>query len=75
MLKLKGLLPTVAIEKFFVNDHFLSKALENCGFSHDFLKWISILLQNNESRVVDSGKMTRYLPLKRGTRKGDTVLA
>ena len=75
LLKLKGLLPTVAIEKFFVNNHFLLKALENCGFSHDFLKWISILLQNNESRVVDSGKMTRYLPLKRGTRKGDTISA
>ena len=46
LLKLKGLLLTVDIEKAFdsVNHNFLLKILENYGFSHDFLKWISILL-------------------------------
>ena len=46
LLKLKGLLLTVDIEKAFdsVNHNFLLKVLENYGFSQDFLKWIRILL-------------------------------
>ena len=48
LLKMKGLLQTVDIEKVFdsVNHNFLLKVLENYGFSQDFLKWIGILLQN-----------------------------
>ena len=40
LLKLKGLLLTVDIEKSFdsVNHNFLLKVLENYGFSQDFLK-------------------------------------
>ena len=51
LLKLKGLLLTVDIEKAFdsVNHNFLLKVLENYGFNQDFLKWIGILLQNQES--------------------------
>ena len=77
LLKLKGLLLTVDIEKAFdsVNHNFLLKVLENYGFSHDFLKWISILLQNQESCVINGGKTTRYFPLKRGTRQGDPISA
>ena len=50
LVNLKGLLPTVDIEKAFdsVNHNFLLKVLENYGFSHDFLKRISIVLQNQK---------------------------
>ena len=50
LVNLKGLLLTVDIEKAFdfLNHNFLLKLLENYGFSHDFLKWISILLQNQK---------------------------
>ena len=63
--ELKGLLLTVDIEKAFdsVNHNFLLKVLENYGFSQDFLKWISILLQNQESCVINGGKTTRYFAL------------
>ena len=74
-LKLKGLLLTVDIEKVFdsVNHNFLLKVLENYGFSDDFLKWISILLQNHESCIINGGKTMRYIPLKRGTWQGDPI--
>ena len=77
MLKLKGLLLTVDIEKAFdsANHNFLLIVLENYGFSQDFLKWISILLENQESCVTNGDKMTRYFPLKRGTRQGDPISA
>ena len=77
LLKLKELLPIIDIEKSFdsVNHNFLLKVLENFGFSQDFLKWIDTLLQNQESCLINGGKTTRYFPLKRGTRKGDPILA
>ena len=64
LLKLKGLSLTVDIEKACdsVNHNFLLKVLQNCCLSQDFLKWISILLQNQESCVVNGGKTTRHFP-------------
>ena len=74
---LKGLLLAVNIEKAFdsVNHNFLLKVLENYGFSHDFLKWINILLQNQELCVINGGKTTHYFPLKRSTQQGDPISA
>ena len=75
MLKLNGLLLTVDIEKAFdsVNHNFLLKVLDNYGFSHDFLRWIGILLQNQESCIINGGKTTHYFPLK-GTQQGNPIL-
>ena len=77
LLKVKGLSPTVDIEKASdsVYHNFLFKVLGNYGFNHDFLIWISILLQNQESCVKNGGKMRRYFPLKRGTQQGDPLSA
>ena len=77
LLKLKGLLLTADIEKDFdsVNHNFLLKVLGNYGFSHDFLKWVSILLQNQESCLINGGKTTGYFPLQRGTQQGNPILA
>ena len=62
LLKLKELLLTVDTEKAFdsVNNNFLLKVLENYGFSHEFFRLIKILLQNQESCIINGGKMTRY---------------
>ena len=75
LLKLKGLLLKVDIKKDFdsVNHNFLLKVLKNEGFGHDFLKWISIFLQNQESCLINGGKTTRYVPLKKGARQGDPI--
>ena len=66
LLKLKGFLLTVNVEKAIdsVNHNFLFKVLENSGFNQDWIKWISIWLQNQESCVINGGKTTRYFPLK-----------
>ena len=77
LLKLKGLSPTVDIEKAsdFVYHNFLLKVLENYGVNPDFLIWISILLQNQESCVINGGKMRRSFPLKKSTQQGDPLSA
>ena len=60
LLKLKLFLLTIDIEIAFdsVNYNFLLEVLENYGVSQDFLKCISILLQNLESYVINGGKTT-----------------
>ena len=45
------------------NHNFLSKVLENYGFSQEFLKWISIFLQSQESFVINRNKIFHF-PLK-----------
>ena len=76
LLNLKALLVTVDIEKAFdsVNNNFISKVLDNYGFSQDFLKWISVLLQNQELSDVNRGKIMCHFPLKRGTPQGNPIL-
>ena len=44
-------------------------ALEN------FLKWINVLLNNQESCVINGGFTTQYFKLERGTRQGDSISA
>ena len=50
-LKVKGFLMTLDIGKDFdsVNHLFLITELEKCGFKEDLMKWIQILVQNQES--------------------------
>ena len=59
----------VDIEKAFdsINHCFLIKVLEKCGFEKDFkilIKWIKILLQNQESCIVNGGTATNYFKLE-----------
>ena len=63
------------IEKAFdsVNHLFLITALEKYGFKEDFIKWIQILIQNQESCVINGEATTNYFKLERGTRKGDPI--
>ena len=75
LLKLKGFLLTVNIEKTIdsVNHNFLFKVLENSGFNQDWINWIGIWLQNQESCVIDGGKATRYFPVKWDVRQGHSI--
>ena len=72
-----GYLFTVDIEKAFdsVNHVFLIAVLEHFGFGQSFIKWIKIMLKNQESCVINGGKTSKYFKLERGTRQGDPISA
>ena len=65
-LQIKDFLMTVDIEKTFdsINHCFLIKVLEKYGFEKDFMKWIKILLQNQESCIINGRTTTNYFKLE-----------
>ena len=57
-------------------DHnFLISTLEKYGFGQNFILWIKILLNDQESCVINGGKTTKYFMLGRGARQGDPISA
>ena len=68
---------TVDLEKAFDSiDHiFLLACLKKFGFGDNFLCWISVLLNKNESCVTNGGHTTKYFSLNRGARQGDPIAA
>ena len=72
-----GFILTVDLQKAFdsIDHFFLIACLEKFGFGEEFLAWISILLNNNESCVSNGGHTTQYFGLKRGARQGDPIAA
>ena len=76
-LNLPGYMLTVDLEKAFDSiDHvFLLACLRKFGFGENFISWISVLLNKNESCVSNGGHSTRYFNLNRGARQGDPIAA
>ena len=76
-LNIRGLVVTVDIQKAFdsVNHLFLITALKKFGFGKEFIKWIQILLKNQESCIINGGTTTKYFKLEKGTRQGDPISA
>ena len=66
---------TLDIEKvfFLVNYLFLVIVLEKCGFKGDCIKWIQIIIKNQEPCVIIGGATTNYFKLESGTRQGDPI--
>ena len=77
VLNKEGFLVAIDIEKDFdsVNHHFLITILEKIGFGTEFIEWIKVLLNNQESCVINGGKTSKYFKLERGTRQGDPISA
>ena len=63
------------IDKAFdsVNYLFLITALEKYAFKEDFIKWMKILIQSQESCDINEGTTTNQFKLERGTRQGDPI--
>ena len=77
MQNLNGYLLTVDFVKAFdsLNHKFLIAVLIKYGFGDDFIDWILILFNSQESYVINGGHSTKYFPLERGARQGDPILA
>ena len=77
MQKLSDYLLTVDFEKAFdsLNHNFLIAVLKKYGFGDDFIDWIIILFNSQESCVINGGHSTKYFPLERGARQGDPISA
>ena len=77
MQKLSRHLLTVDFEKAFdsLNRNFLIAVLKKYGFSDDFIDWILILFNSQESCAINGGHSTKYFPLERGARQGDPISA
>ena len=76
-LKLDGLLATIDIQKAFdsVDHAFKISTLERYGFGNRFVRWVKILLKNQESCIINGGNTTKYFKLEKGTRQGDPISA
>ena len=72
-----GYILTADIEKAFDSmDHiFLIACLKKYGFGDYFCDWIKILLNKNESCVLNGGTTSKYFLLNRGARQGDPIAA
>ena len=76
-LNIPGYILTADIEKAFDSmDHtFLLAILSKVGFGDYFIDWIKILLNKNESCVLNGGSTSQYIKLQRGARQGDPIAA
>ena len=69
-------LVTMDIEKVFdsLDHNFIISTLEY-GFGQNFILRIKILLNDQESCVINGGKTRKYFMLGRGVRQGDPISA
>ena len=77
ILDISGYLVTMDIEKALDSlDHdFLLFFLRKFGFGENFIHWIKVLLNKQQSCVINGGFTTQYFNLEKGARQGDPILA
>ena len=77
ILDIAGYLFTMDIEKVFDSlDHdFLLFALKRFGFGENLIHWIKVLLNKQQSCVINGGFTTRYFNLEKGAHQGDPISA
>ena len=75
--KTKGYLVTVDVGKAFdfLGHSFLLTTLEKFGFGTNFIDWIKIFLNDQESCVINGGVTTQYFKLEKSAPLGDPVSA
>ena len=75
MQNLRNFLLRVDFEKVFdsLNRNVLIAVLKKYGFGDDFIDWILILFNSEESCVINWGHSTKYFPLERGARQEDPI--
>ena len=68
--KTKDYLVTIDIEKAFdsLNHSFLLTILEKFGLGTNFIDWIKIFLNDQESCIINGGVTTQYFELEKSAR-------
>ena len=76
-LDLKGYIATVDIEKAFASfsHSSLLACLKKYGYENDFIKWVEMLLECQESCIINGGNTTKHFELQKGARQGDPISA
>ena len=74
-LNLKGYIVTVDIENAFdsLSYSFLLACLKKYGYGNDFIKWVEMLLECQESCIINGGNATKHFKLEKGARQGDPI--
>ena len=65
---------TVDIEKAFDSLSHLA-CVRKVGFGYVFLRWVTILLESQESCIINAGITTLYFSLEKSVCQGDPVSA
>ena len=70
-----GLLVLIDFEKAFdtVSKTFIVKVLRKFQFGENMIKWIQILINNNQSCVYQNGHLSPFFNNERGCRQGDPM--
>ena len=68
---------TVDFKKAFDSSihSFLQDSLKKFGFGHNFIRRVKILLESQESCIINAGITTSCFNLENGARQGDPVSA
>ena len=76
-MNIDGYLVTVDIEKAFdsMDHNFLFSVLMKFGFGTSWIKWIRVILNKQDSCVLNGGITSSYFTLYRGARLGDPISA
>ena len=77
ILDISGYLVTMDIEKAFdsLDRDFLLFVLKKFGFGENFIHWIKVLLNKQQSCVTKGGFTTLYFNFEKGARQGDPISA
>ena len=74
---MKSYIITAVIEKPFdsLSHSFLLVYLKKYGYGNYFIKWVEMLLECQESCIINGGNTTKYFKLQRGFRQDNSVSA
>ena len=77
ILDIPGDLIAMDIKKAFnsLDHNFLLSAFKNIGFGENFIHWIKVLWNNQQSCVINEGFTARYFNLEKGANQGDPISA
>ena len=66
VFNLRGYIVTIDIEKGFdsLSHSFLLAFLKKFGFGHDFIRWVKILLESQDSFIINPGITTSYVNIE-----------